>query len=153
MKLSAAELRLQSLPAATTSAETAQVEKPVPIVTAPRSSELNDESSLIDWEPELTAPPAIENQPQSPPDLSPAATTDQTPVVSDAPGQEPMPVIGARRGGVQPHDAEQLALLVSTRVGTKYAAQQRRWSWWTAGGIAAAILVGSGIVGLVWAFS
>ncbi len=153
LKLSAAEQRLQSLPAATTSAETPQVEKPVPIVTAPRSNGLDDESSLIDWDSELTAPPAMENQLQSPPDLPPADTTDQTPVVSDAPSQEPMPVIGARRGGVQPHDAEQLARLVSTRVGKKYAAEQRRWLWWTAGGLAAAILVGSGIVGLVWVFS
>ena len=64
-----------------------------------------------------------------------------------------MPVIGARRGGVPLHDPEQLARFVSTRVGTKYAAQQRRWLWWTAGGLAAVVALAVIAAGLIWSLT
>jgi len=153
MKLSAAEQRLQSLPGATISAEAPQaVELPLPS-TVPQTSEAEDEPGLIDWEPELTAPSATENQPESSAELAPSATNESMLADLDAPSYEPMPVVGARRGGARPHQSEQLALLVSTRVGTKYAAQKRRWLWWTAGGLASAVALAAISAGLIWALT
>jgi hypothetical protein len=41
-------------------------------------------------------------------------------------------------------------MLVSARVGEKYAAQSMRWLWWSAGGLAVVVLLATIVVGVIW---
>ncbi len=66
------------------------------------------------------------------------------------PATTPPPFVSTRRYDMKTRDAEQLTMLVSSRVGEKYAEQKRRLLWWSAGGIAALILLVTIVAGVMW---
>ena len=70
--------------------------------------------------------------------------------VQSPPVRTPPPVNIARRHDTNSRNNEHLSMLVSSRVGEKYAEQKRRLIWWSAGGIAALILLATIVAGVMW---
>jgi len=89
---------------------------------------------------EAIAPPAI----AQPSETSVATGGPPAPLATP-----PAPAAVGRR---EVSDSEQLTLLVSSRVGEKYATPSRRWLWWSAGGLAVAVLLAGIAVGVMWAW-
>jgi hypothetical protein len=60
------------------------------------------------------------------------------------------PASDARRRETIVADTEQLTVLLTSRVGAKYDAPSRRWLWWSAGGIAAVVVLTLVVAGVLW---
>jgi hypothetical protein len=81
---------------------------------------------------------------------APIEQANSTSPVLMPPGTEAVPLTSVRRRDATADDTQQLAMLVSARVGEKYAAQSMRWLWWSAGGLAVVVLLATIVVGVIW---